>query len=326
LSRRCAQRRSSKPTIESQGNLVRLEEMLMTVTTATDRAAQSRPHYAIDVEDVEYLWHDGKPLLARLFKPRGDGPFPIMVDLHGGAWCNGDRMNDALINEALAKSGVLVAALDFRMPPQAGYPASIGDINYAVRWLKSEAVGLKARPDRVGMIGISSGGHQAMLSAMRPADSRYAALPLGKGQQYDARVGCVVLCWPVIDPLGRYRYAKRVLAQGGKYPEVLNRVVPLHDQYWGSEEAMQEGSPVAALEKGESVEMPPVLYAQGADDMVHPRADLDRFVAAYRKRGGSVELALYEGEVDGFIIRNAASPRAKAGLERIIAFVHEKLA
>jgi acetyl esterase len=297
----------------------------MPAMTATDRAVQGRPDYAIDVEDVEYLRHNGKPLLARLFKPRGNGPFPIMIDLHGGAWCNGDRLNDTLINEALAKSGVLVAALDFRMPPEAGYPASLADIHYAIRWMKAEAAGLKARPDRVGTIGISSGGHQAMLLAMRPTDTRYAAIPSAAGMKGDARVNCVVMCWPVIDPLGRYRYGKRLRAEGGKYPEAIDRVIPLHDKYWGSEDAMQEGNPIAALENGEKVEMPPVLYVQGASDLVHPRADLDRFVAAYRRRGGSVELALYDGEVEGFVIRNAASASAKAALDRIIAFVHTSL-
>jgi hypothetical protein len=43
-------------------------------------------------------------LLARLFKPRGQGPFPAIVELHGGAWCMGDRLNDATINEQLARS------------------------------------------------------------------------------------------------------------------------------------------------------------------------------------------------------------------------------
>ena len=43
--------------------------------------------YQFDVEDVEYLRHGDKPLLARIFKPRGSGAFPLMVSLHGGAWC-----------------------------------------------------------------------------------------------------------------------------------------------------------------------------------------------------------------------------------------------
>lgn len=284
------------------------------------------------VEDVEYLRHGDKPLLARLFRPAGDGPFPMMVDLHGGAWCNGNRTNDVVMNEALAKSGVIVAALDFRMPPDAGYPASLADIHYGIRWLKARARDLKGRADRVGAIGISSGGHQAMLLAMRPNDARYAAQALPAGTpapagaaKIDARLRCVVLCWPVIDPLGRYHYAKKLKAAGPPYPEVVDRVLPLHDLYWPGEAAMAEGSPVLAMERGEPVETPPVLYLQGTKDVAHPRPDLDRFVAGYRQRGGQVELELYEGEAEGFVNRNPNSPAAAQAVARIVEFVGKQL-
>ena len=102
-------------------------------------AAGTQTAYDIDVADVEYLRHGDKPLLARLFKPRGSGPFPIMVELHGGAWVRGDRLNGNAANEALARNGVIVAALDFRVPPVAPYPASLADIHYGIRWCKTQA-------------------------------------------------------------------------------------------------------------------------------------------------------------------------------------------
>jgi acetyl esterase/lipase len=277
------------------------------------------------VADVAYLNHGGQALLMRLFTPSGEGPFPLMIDVHGGAWCSQDRTSDVLFNEALAASGVVVAALDFRMPPVAGYPASLADINYATRWLKARAGELKVRADRVGMIGISSGGHQAMLAAMRPRDPRYAAIPLPDQPATDASIAAVVLVWPVIDPLRRFRYAQRLQAAGGKYPEQIDRVIPLHVKYWHTEDAMEEGNPVGILDGSETVELPPVLYVQGANDIVHPKADLERFVTNYRRRGGSVDLALYEDEAEGFI-RNPASKAAPQALERIIAFVHKHLA
>ena len=174
------------------------------------------------------------------------------------------------------------------------------------------------------MIGISSGAHQAMLAAMRPCDSRYAAIPLAGSARVDASVAAVVLVWPVIDPLRRFHHAKRLQAAGGKYPEQIDRVIPSHLKFWGSEEAMEEGNPVGIADRGEAIDMPPVLYVQGADDVVHPRADLERFVASYRKRGGEVELALYEGEAEGFI-RNPASKAAPLAMQRIIDFVHARL-
>jgi acetyl esterase/lipase len=278
--------------------------------------------YEIDVQDVEYLRHGDKPLLARLFKPRGDGPFPMIVDLHGGAWFRGDRLNDTAINEPLAKSGVVVAALDFRLPPDASYPGSVADIHYGIRWLKARAKELGGRPDLVGAMGISSGGHLGMLIGMRPRDPRYAALPLPAGTPaVDASLRCMILCWPVIDPLARYRYVKKMKEGGKPYPDLVDRVMPGHDQYWKTEEAMAEGNPVLALERGERVETPPVLYLQGTKDIAHPREDLDRFVMHYRKAGGQVELELFEGEAEGFVTRNPGSPAAARAIARIIEYV-----
>src|SRR5438094_864753 len=165
-----------------------------------------------DVDDVEYLSHGGKPLLARVFKPRGTGPFPAMVECHGGAWCMSDRTTEKLRHQYMASHGIVSIALDFRSGNEAPYPASVQDINYAVRWAKLNARALKTRPDLVGLSGQSSGGHLAMLVAMRPHDPRYAAIPLPAGSPaHDASVRCVLMSGPVINPLDRYRHSKRAL-------------------------------------------------------------------------------------------------------------------
>lgn len=288
--------------------------------------AASLAVHDIDVEDIEYLRFGNTALLARLYKPRGDGPFPLLVELHGGAWCHGDRLNDVVINEALARSGVAVAALDFRMPPEAPYPASLTDIHYGIRWLRARADALGLRVDKVGALGVSSGGHQAMLLAMRPQDARYAAFkpPYGMADG-EMRLDYVVLCWPVIDPLARYHYARDLRDSGEPYPELVDRVLPAHDQYWRDEETMAEGNPVLALERGEPVELPPVLYVQGTQDVAHPRPDLDRFVEQYRKAGGQVDLKLFDGEGQGFINRKPSSAVAAQAVTQIIEFVHRHM-
>ena len=289
----------------------------MTATTLSE--------YQITIEDIEYLRHGAKPLLARVHKPRGAGPFPMIVDLHGGAWCRGDRTEDKVINEPLAKSGVVVVALDFRMPPDASYPASVADIHYALRWCKARSSDFSSRPTMVGSMGISSGGHQAALLAMRPNDPRYAALPLSGAENVDATVRCAVLCWPVINPLGRYQYAKNLKSSGKPYPDLVDRVLPDHDSYWKTEEAMAEASPVLALERGEKVQTPPMIYLQGTADLAHPRADLDRFVAAYRKAGGRVQLELFDGVGEAFIKKDPNAPASVAAVEKIIEFVHAEI-
>src|SRR5262249_35045510 len=68
---------------------------------------------AFDVADVEYLRHGDKPLLARVYTPRGDGPFPALVECHGGAWCMSDRFSEKLRHEYMASHGIASIALDF---------------------------------------------------------------------------------------------------------------------------------------------------------------------------------------------------------------------
>jgi acetyl esterase/lipase len=281
--------------------------------------------YEVDVEDVEYLRHGNKPLLARIYKPRGQGPFPAMAELHGGAWCMQDRLRDVAIHEPVARGGVVIAALDFRMPPDASYPGSIADSNYGIRWLKANAAKFNTRPDWVGVGGNSSGGHIAMLLGMRPHDPRYSAIPLPAGSPtVDATVRFVVMCAPVIDPLGRYQYAKELKAKGKPYPEFVDTVLGPHESYWITEEAMAEGSPVRALERGEKGELPEAIYIQGEHDIVHPRSNLDRFVAAYRKAGGHVQLELFDGVGAGFITANPPLPASLRAVEKIIEFIHEQ--
>ena len=103
--------------------------------------------YAIEITEIEYLRHGNRSFIARIYRPisgqagkAGKGPFPMMVEAHGGAWVRQDRMRNAMLDELMARGGVIVMGIDFRMPPtDPAYPASVADIHYAVRWLKSHA-------------------------------------------------------------------------------------------------------------------------------------------------------------------------------------------
>ena len=270
----------------------------------TTAILDARTH-EFDVDDIEYLRHGSKPLLARVFRPRGEGPFPALVECHGGAWCASDRTTERLRHEAMAKHGIVSIALDFRSGNEAPYPASVQDINYAVRWTKHNARMLKTRADRVGLTGQSSGGHLAMLVAMRPLDPRYAAIPLPSGSPtHDASVRCVVMLWPVINPLSRYRHAKRALAATNP-PEWPKSIIARQDAYWRNDDNMAEGNPMLALERGEKLATPPAVWFQPRGDELHDYKDIEasfpgnepqRFVANYRKAGGEIALEYIDAE------------------------------
>ncbi|MCI0879652.1 MAG: alpha/beta hydrolase [Chloroflexi bacterium] len=285
--------------------------------------ALSTQTYEVDIADVEYLRHGDTPLLARLFKPQGSGPFPIMLELHGGAWVRGSRENGDAANEALAKTGVIVAALDFRT--EAPYPASLADIHYGIRWAKTQAAAWNGNPDRIGAMGTSSGAHQAMLLGMRPDDPRYAALPSPAGAAaVDGTLGCVIMVSPVIDPLGRYLYAKG-LRQDCTPPEGMGERTPaMHEQYWGTEEAMAEGAPARILAGGEKTALPPTLTLRRSYEAAHPRPDFDEFINQYRKAGGQIDVTIFEEEGEG-VLRDLSSQIAQQALEEMSAFIDQHL-
>jgi acetyl esterase/lipase len=266
-------------------------------------------------EDVEYLRPDGgEPLLARFYRPDGVGPFPAVLEVHGGAWTMGDRRNNTAIGDYLAARGIVVLSIDFRMPPAMRYPETVADVNYGIRHLKVNAARFSTRPDLVGGLGTSSGGHLLLLNLLRPCDRRYAALPLPGA---DANVAFAVLCWPVADPLARYR---------GVRERGNTRLVAAHDQFWPSQAAMDEGSPQRILERGEPVEAPPALIMQGTDDD-NLTPDMARnFAAAYRKAGGAIEFHEFAGEPHAFIARDPAAPNAQRALALIAEFIHRETA
>ena len=259
------------------------------------------------IGDFNYIEHADGPQRLRLFVPLGAaGPVPLVVDLHGGAWCNGDLKDGEDRDLTLVRAGFGVAALNFRHGG-SGYPASLVDINYAIRWLKAHAGKLGLRADAVGLAGQSSGGHLAMLSAMRPADPRYTAVASPDGVPVDASVRAVVMQWPVINPLSRYRNAVR-LRDSGNPPAWVGDIPGRHDLYWKTEAAMEEGNPMLLLERGEKVELPPALWIQGRPDPVHDYRDPvgtfdgnepERFAHDYRSAGGTVDLLYVDNATRG---------------------------
>ncbi len=283
----------------------------MTTTTAKP-SYDPNAHYEVKVFDVEYRRDGDTSWLARIFQPQGAGPFPVLLDVHGGAWANGDRLMNEGTDVVLAESGIVIAAIDFRTSLNAPHPAAQQDIAYATRWLKAHAGDFNGTADSLGGVGWSSGGHQVMLGAMRPA--MYSDLPFAEAPELDAALTYVIMGWPVIDPLSRYR-----LAEGRGNQELMQN----HLRYFGSEDGMIEASPPHILKRGEAVELPPALLVQGAQDEGLTRMMAEEFVEAYSLAGGVIELGKYPGEPHGFL--RQGGPQVDRAIAHIKSFIARQL-
>jgi acetyl esterase/lipase len=275
-------------------------------------AMHNKNDYEIIVADHQCPRPDGSILLIRVAQPQGDGPFPAVVDVHGGGWHMGDRNQNAVIDDTLARNGIVAVAPEFRQAPDHKYPVGISDIHLAVRWLKANAAKFRIKPEWVGGIGTSSGGHQLMTMMMKPNDPRYAALALS-GAAHDASLAYVIAAWPVADPLARFR-----MAQGRNDAGLLGA----HAKYWASEEEMAEGNPQQILARGEFGNLPPLLVLQGTNDDNLPPDMASNFVTAYRKAGGVATLNVFENQKHTFVTREPDSAASRQALGNMVDFIH----
>jgi acetyl esterase/lipase len=283
-------------------------------SAARAQAPSRNGAHAFMVKDIVYSQSGGKERLARLYQPAGNGPFPAVVQVHGGAWNNKDRTDGQNTALDLCEAGIVVLSIDFRNAPEAPYPASLQDINYGIRWLKHHAAEFGSSGPQVGIYGTSSGGHQVLLAAMRPDDPRYRALPLAEAPEVDARVAFVVSGWGVLFPLERYKLAK---AEGD------DKLAKGHDIFFGNDEGQLEATPALAIERGEKVFLPPALVFQGTKDKWTTVELAQRLAADWRKAGGEIDLLLLEGAHHTFLNEHPFDPNSVKALKAMIAFIKQ---
>ncbi len=279
--------------------------------TAYDPAAT----FELEVSEVEFRrTPGGRQLMARIYRPRGAGLFPTLLDLHGGAWRRKDRLAEEPMDRAIAASGVLVVAIDLRLSTEAPYPASVQDANYGVRWLKSTAAEWNGNPSRIGVYGSSSGGHVAQLLAMRPRDARYNAIALPADANVDATVAYVATRSPISDPYARFQQAERMKREA---------MIENSRIYFNPWETIYEGNPQQILERREPVTLVPMLIMQGAlDDNVLPAVQ-EKFAATYRAAGGVCELTVFEDSEHEWVAK--PGPQTDRAREMVKAFIARQL-
>ena len=272
--------------------------------------------YDLKVTEVPFRKNaQGRELMARIYAPQANGtnagPFPVVLDLHGGAWQRKDRKAEEPMDRAIASSGVLVVAVDLTISGEAPYPAAVQDASYGVRWLKARAAEWNGDPSTLGLYGSSSGGHVAELIAMRPNDKRYNAIPLANGQNVDTRVAYVATRSPISDPYARWQQAER------KPNQNLIKASKTFFQPW---ESIHEANPLEMLERKEAVTLRPLLIMQGAlDDNVLPAVQ-EKFAAAYNAAGGKCDFHVFEDSEHEWVAKDGPqTERARAMVKAFIA-------
>jgi pimeloyl-ACP methyl ester carboxylesterase len=139
-------------------------------------------------------------------------------------------------------------------------------------------------------------------------------VPLPEAPSADATLAYLVLVWPILDPYGRFIFAQET----GR-----DDIVASTRTFFAPWDAIWEGNPMAILERGERVELPPALIFQGADDDVLSPRTAERFVEAYGRAGGIIELAKFPHAGHGY--SRQGGPNALRTVDVLNCFVERQL-
>src|ERR1700674_3313119 len=113
----------------------------------------------------------GGPLRIRIYTPHGTAPFPLLVFFHGSGFvvCSLDT-HDGMCRNLCAGTGCVVVSVDYRLAPEAKFPAAPDDCLAATRWAVANAAALGDDPRRMFVAGDSAGGNLAAVTALRIRD------------------------------------------------------------------------------------------------------------------------------------------------------------
>jgi acetyl esterase/lipase len=223
---------------------------------------------------------------------------------------------------------MVVVALDFRQAKEGRYPIAMRDVVAGIRWARANAERLDLSPDSIGLIGGSSGGHLAVLAALRPNAPEYASPgAAGESERTSIEIAYALPLWPILDPIARYRYA---LGRRDEPPEARRdrffqpeRLIAAHELFYGDEATMSLASAQRMVEAGEFERLPPLWIAHPELDENVTLAMTERFVAAYRRAGGPIELEVFPAV--GHSFANFPGEAADRCIARMRAFIAKQL-
>src|SRR5882724_7418095 len=129
---------------------------LLAISISSDAAESNRREV---IRDIEYARVEGRALKLDFHLPRGKPRPPLIVWVHGGAWRSGSKSDMPL--GKLVEDGYAVASVDYRLSPEAKFPAQIHDIKAAIRFLRGHSSQWHISSHKVVIAGDSAGAHLA---------------------------------------------------------------------------------------------------------------------------------------------------------------------
>ncbi|ANU50390.2 hypothetical protein ADH76_18040 [Enterocloster clostridioformis] len=239
--------------------------------------------------DVPYANQSPNQRLDLYLPDEGDGPFPVVVHIHGGGFGMGDKRDDHMDTYLQGlKHGYAIASVEYRLSGEAIFPAAVLDCREAIRFLRKNAAQYQIDPERICALGGSAGGNLAAMLGMNIPNGQF---PGEEGQSFD--ISCAVKT--AVDQFGPMNFRTmddQARANGVSFVD-HDAAASAESSYMGgalptlSDEWLAKADPASYINDA----MAPMLVEHGLMDKLVPFAQSVNFVnAIYQKLGpGRVE-------------------------------------
>ncbi|MCX7590083.1 MAG: alpha/beta hydrolase fold domain-containing protein [Kiritimatiellae bacterium] len=235
----------------------------------------SDPHLELN---VVYSSPNGNDLKLNFVRPAGNGPFPLVLCIHGGGWQFGSYNEYLDFQKAFAAAGIATASVQYRFPPKNRFPAQLDDITASVRFLVENHKRFRIDPDCIGLTGGSAGGHLALLAAFTEI----------KG----CRVKAVV---NIAGPTDLRTFSSSPSGDAAMKAALNKTSAELLEDLLGTQDRKAaiyaKASPVTLIRKN----VPAILTIHGTEDDIVPFSQAEALHAALKKVGATERIVPIKG-------------------------------
>ena len=242
----------------------------------------------------------GGEIPIRLYYPKGDPPFAVVVYFHGGGWVIGDLDSHHALCHALSKSsGCLVVAVDYRLAPENRYPAAVEDAYAAICWVADNAEGIQADARRIAVGGDSAGGTQATVAAMMARD-------YGK-----PNIALQVLIYPITD----HNFDTPSYLHNADGYMLTRDLMMWFWSHYLADENLADDPYVSPLRAVNLTDLPQALLLTAEYDPLCDEGE--EYARRLQEAGVKVKLTRYEGMIHGFIRMTSRLDKARQALDEV---------
>lgn len=239
--------------------------------------------------DITYRTVDEKPVKLDLALPKeGNGPFPVVICVHGGAWRLGSKKEMRGWIEYFAEQGYVAVSVGYRLLPDGKWPGQVEDVQTAVRWLRANAAKYNIDPKRFGAMGFSAGGHLVCFLGMI---DKHEGFQKKDYPEHSSKVQCVV---DYFGPTDLCYYGSDESAQNAVFEPMFGC------RFKENEECYKRGSPIHYVSK----DAVPFLIFHGTEDRLVPIDQSRKLNEKLKEVGVPVKLIEFKGADHGWTGEN----------------------